>query len=227
VSLCNAVIASGQYSLTPNFYDIWKDGLSGAGKNGPESIFEMQATVGQNGTPNYGTPWGTSQNIRQGGASVAWNLGWGWNVPTQHLVNDWDDSDPRKGETILFSGMYDGGPSQGGYGATIPPYNKDSLGSNGYLDQPYWNKKVYSDPQMRAYTGQVNSSGGADWINHRILRYADVILMLAEASNEMGDGATAESMLELIRARARGNNSGVLPHIPYQSQSQMRTAIKK
>jgi hypothetical protein len=225
-SLCQDVIGSGQYSLTPNFVDIWKDGLNGAGKNGPESIFEMQATIGQNGTPYYGVQWGTCQNVRQGGASVAWNLGWGWNTPTQVLVNAWDNTDPRKAATILYSGQSDGGPAQGGYGATVPPYNKDSLGKAGFLDQPYWNKKVYSDPQMRSYTGEINSAGGADWINHRIIRYADVLLMMAEASNELGDGATAEAMLEQVRARARGGNNAVLPHIAYSSQSQMRTAIK-
>ena len=80
VALCQQVIASGQYSLTPDFKDIWKDGLNGAGKNGPESIFEMQATIGANGTNNYGVQWGTSQNIRQGGATNDWNLGWGWNT---------------------------------------------------------------------------------------------------------------------------------------------------
>jgi hypothetical protein len=228
VSLCNDVINSGQYTLVPHFYDIWKDGLNGAGKNSTESIFEMQATIGQNGTPYYGVPWGTSQNIRQGSASVAWNLGWGWNVPTDVLVKAWDNSDPRKSMTILYSGQSDGGPTEGGYGATIPLYNKDSIGKAGYLDQPYWNKKVYSDPQMRAYTGEINNSGGADWINHRILRYADVLLMMAEASNEMGDGATAASMLEQVRARARnsGTDPNALPYIAFTSQSQMRTAIK-
>jgi hypothetical protein len=226
VQLCQDVIASGQYSLTANFVDIWKDGLNGAGKNGPESIFEMQATVGQNGTPYYGVQWGTCQNVRQGGASVAWNLGWGWNTPTQVLVNAWDNTDPRKAATVLYSGQFDGGPATGGYGATVPPYNKDSLGKAGYLDQPYWNKKVYSDPQMRSYTGQINAAGGADWINHRIIRYADVLLMLAEASNELGDGATAAAMLEQVRARARGTNAGVLPPVEFVSQSQMRTAIK-
>ena len=50
IALCNDVINSGQYSLALNFVDIWKDGLNGAGKNGPESIFEMQALVGQNGS---------------------------------------------------------------------------------------------------------------------------------------------------------------------------------
>ena len=68
----------------------------------------------------------------------------------------------------------------------------------------------------------------ADWIDHRILRYADVILMAAEAANETGDGPTAETMLEKIRARARGgaNPATVLPHIAFASQAQMRTAIK-
>src|SRR5438552_6144198 len=94
VSLCNEVIASGQYSLATNFVDIWKDGLNGNGKNGPESIFEMQAFVGQNGSNDHGTFWGTSQNVRQGGATNDWNLGWGWNTPTDNLVTAWDNSDP-------------------------------------------------------------------------------------------------------------------------------------
>lgn len=221
IALCNDVITSGQYSLTSNFADVWKDGLAGAGKNGPESIFEMQCWITQGGASYYGTQWGTSQNVRQGGATTDWNLGWGWNTPTDKLVGDWDDTDPRKAVTILYSGQYDGGPATGGYGATLPPYGPGTA-----LDQKYWNKKVYSDPQMRSYTGEIGPSGGADWINHRILRYADVLLMLAEASNETGDGTTAAAMLEQVRARARGSSTTALPPIAYTSQSQMRTAIK-
>jgi hypothetical protein len=227
VALCNDVISSNQYSLKPNFVDIWKDGLNGAGKNGLESIFEEQSWITQGGATYYGTQWGTSQNVRQGGATGDWNLGWGWNTPTQNLVSNWDDSDPRKAATILYSGQFDGGAATGGYGATLPKYNKDSIGKSGFVDQPYWNKKVYSDPQMRLFTGEIGQCcGGADWINHRILRYADVLLMLAEASNETGDGATAEAMLEQVRARARGASTTALPHIAFASQSQMRTAIK-
>ncbi len=224
VGLTSQVIASGKYTLASNFSDVWKDGLNGAGKNGPESIWEMQALVGQNGTNNHGVAWGTSQNVRQGGAPNTWNLGWGWNVPTQTLVDAWDNSDPRKAQTILFSGQYDGGSAQGGYGATLPAYNPGSG-----LDRQYWNKKVYSDPQMRAFTGQILGSGGADWINHRILRYADVILMNAEASNETGDGTTAAKDVELIRNRASGNLGAtrtILPVIPYTNQAAMRTTIK-
>lgn len=226
VEHCNAVKNSGVYSLVPKFYDVWKDGLNGAGKNSSESILEFQAYLGSGGTDYYGCPWGTSQNVRQGGASVDWNLGWGWNVPSQKLVDDWDTKDPRRACTILFSGQSDGGPTTGGYGATLPPYT--ATGDAGTIQQPYWNKKVYSDPQMRQYTGQIGSSGGADWINHRVIRYADILLMLAEASNETGDMTTAEAALEMVRARARstGSDPTALPPITGVGQSAMRDAIK-
>jgi len=233
VGLCNEVIGSGQYSLEPDFSDIWRDGVSGAGKNGIESIWEMQASVGQNAVSNpavyNGTAWGTSQQIRQNGAPIEWNLGWGWNTPTQVLVDAWPNDDPRKGKTILYSGQSDGGPSMGGFGATIPAYtNPDGTGG---LAQKYWNKKVYTgnDPAMRQFTGYFNANGDAGWINHRILRYADVILMLAEAANESGDGSIAAANLELIRNRASGNLGPartIVPVIPFTDQAQMRAAIK-
>lgn len=224
LSLCNDIINSGQYnngntsSIVTNFVDVWKDGLGGAGKNGPESVLEMQAYVGPGKSPDLGSFFGVSQNVRQGGASSSWNLGWGWNTPTDKLVTDWDNSDPRKAMTILYSGQFDGGPATGGYGATLPPYNPGTA-----LDQKYWNKKVYSDPAMRTFIGDASYPA---WIDHRVIRYSDVILMKAEAANELGDGATAATMLEQVRARARNGNNSVLPPIAFVSQAQMRTAIK-
>lgn len=145
IGLCNQVIASGKYSLMPEFSDIWRDGLNGAGKNGTESIFEMNADIGENAVNNgaayNGSNWGTSQQIRRNGASEEWNLGWGWNQPTESLVNSWPDDDLRKAKTILYSGQFDGGPALGGHGATIPAFS-DSSGSSG-LALRYWNKTVY------------------------------------------------------------------------------------
>jgi len=230
ISLCNEVINSGQYTLSPKFTDIWMDGLNGAGKNGPESIWETQnycgAGAASNSAVDYGNWWATSQSVRQGGATIDWNLGWGWNTPTQNLVDAWDNNDPRKSMTILYSGQYDGGPATGGYGATLPIYNADEAGG---IARKYWNKKVYSDPNMRQFTGFINNNGSARWIDHRILRYADVILMLAEAQNETGDGANAAINLEKIRDRASGNLGPartIVPPIPFVDQTQMRTAIK-
>ncbi len=231
VKYCNAVINSGLYTLTPDFKDIWADGLGGAGKNGPESIWEMnawaEAGASSNSNVDFGSDWGTCQQVRQGGAPIAWNLGWGWNTPTQHLVDAWDNNDPRKAKTILYSGQSDGGTATGGYGGTLPIY--DAGEGNGGIARKFWNKKVYSDPAMRQFTGMINNSGAARWIDHRILRYADVLLMLAEASNELGDGATAEAMLELVRDRASGNlgaGRSIVPKVVFTGQAQMRTAIK-
>lgn len=233
IALTNEVISSGKYSLVPHFPDIFKDGLGGEGKNGPESIWEMQAWTGQGAASNdanyHGSFWGTTQQIRQNGASTEWNLGWGWNTPTAKLESEWPDDDPRKRQTILYSGESDGGPAEGGHGATIPAYtNPDGQGG---LAQPFWSKKLYTGnaPAMRQFTGYINNNGGAYWINHRILRYADVILMLAEAANETGDGATAEANLELIRNRASGmlgDGRTIVPKITFANQEQMRQAIK-
>ena len=237
IALCNQVKASNQYSLLPNFSDNWrewKNSVPGAGKNSSESIFEMQADVkggaqGGSGALDNGSDYGTSQQIRRNGAAIEWNLGWGWNVPTQSLADAFDPADPRKQQTILFSGQSDGGTALGGHGATIPAYTNPD-GSGG-LAQRYWNKKLYTgnDPAMRLFTGYINGSGSARWINHRIFRYAEVLLMLAEAANESGDGATAAANLELIRNRASGNLGAtrtIVPPIPFVNQAQMRTAIK-
>jgi len=221
LSYCNQVIALGQYDLLPKYTDVWREGPSGAGKNSKESILEMQAYLGAGGTPDLGSFYGVSQNVRQGGAPPQWNLGWGWNTPTDNLVNAWPSTDPRKSYTILYSGRYDGGTDSAGFGATLPPYNPGTS-----LDQKYWNKKVYSDPAVRQITGTTTSGYSGAWINHRVIRYSNIILMKAEAANELGDGATAAAMLELIRARARGGNNTVLPPIPFVSQAQMRQAIK-
>lgn len=230
VPLCNQIISSGEnsdggsYSLVPFFHDVFKDGVDGVGKNSTESIFEIQASIGKGGTNSYDSPWGTSQNPRVEGSfpDRTWNLGWGWNIPTVHLISAWDSTDPRRNQTILFSGRFDGGAAEGGYGDTLPAYVPDYG-----LDEPYWNKKVYSDPAMRIYTG-LTTAGSAGWTSHRVLRLADVYLMLAEASNELGDGNTAATYLEKVRARARnsGADPNALPLIAYQSQSQMRQAIK-
>jgi starch-binding outer membrane protein, SusD/RagB family len=230
VSLCTEVIASNQYSL-PEFSKIWEDGIGGIGKNGPESIWEMQAYCGANaatsGSVNFWANWGGCQGVRQSGTSIEWNLGWGWNVPTDKLEAAWPNTDPRKRKTILYSGQYDGGAAQGGFGATLPAYTNHN--GTGGLANKYWNKKVYTDPAMRNFTGYIDANGGGWWLSHRILRYADVFLMLAEAANEMGDGATAAANLEKVRNRASGFLGAartIVPYIPFTTKDVMRKAIK-
>ncbi|RYF64884.1 MAG: RagB/SusD family nutrient uptake outer membrane protein, partial [Cytophagaceae bacterium] len=212
LGLLESVISSGQYSLLNNYSNVFKT----VGENSSESIFEIQAYKGPGGVPDYYTFYATSQGVRGSDAS-GWNMGWGWNTPSVNLVNAYEANDPRLKRTILFSGQSDD-PSYGGYGRTLPAFPA-------VLPRAYWNKKVYADPAEQARDNDPNGNGA---YNQRILRYADVLLMAAEASNESGaaGGPRAAQLLEMVRARAREGQAGVLPAVVYTTQAAMRTAIK-
>ncbi len=209
LSLTQAVISSGKYSLVPTYHSQFKD----AGENGPESILEWQNYMGPNRTDDYGSWYATCQGVRAPNAS-GWNLGWGWNTPTDVFVNHFAAGDPRKGSSVLFSGQSDD-PSTGGYGGTLPNYILDPV--PGPLPRKYWNKKVYADPAMRQSTGWLD---GAYWINQRVYRYADVLLMAAECMNETGAGAQAITLVNQVRSRVG------LAGITFTTQAALRTAIK-
>ncbi|MFY7653136.1 MAG: RagB/SusD family nutrient uptake outer membrane protein [Chitinophagaceae bacterium] len=201
LSLAQQVIDSKQYSLTADYSKIFTD----AGENNSESIWEIQASLGANGTDAYTSWYAIAQGVRGAGE---WDLGWGWNAPTQELVDAFDNADPRKASTILYSGQPDGN------GKVLPEFPT--------IPRKFWNRKVYPSAAMQTFTG--NRQGG--WINQRIIRYADVLLMAAEAANESGNGALAETLLEQVRARARNGNASILPKVTFANQAQMRTAIQ-
>jgi hypothetical protein len=204
---CQSVINTAEYALTPNFATIFTE----AGENNKESIFEIQANVGANGADNFYSWYAIAQGVRGAGD---WDLGWGWNTPTQTLVNAFEANDPRRGASILFSGQPDGS-----FGKVLPDFPA--------IPRLFWNKKVYPEPTKQSFTGE--RQGG--WINQRVIRLSDVYLMAAEAANEVGGAANAtlaENWLEAVRARARtGAAAGVLPKVTFATQAQMRSAIQQ
>lgn len=211
LALGQQVIGSGQYALYSSYHGIFKD----AGENCSESILEWQNYMGPNRTDDRGSWYATCQGVRAPNSS-GWNLGWGWNTPTDAFVNHFEAGDPRKGSSILFAGQSDD-IATGGYGGTLPNYILDPV-NPGPLARKYYNKKVYADPAVRASTGWLD---GAYWINQRVIRYADVLLMVAECLNETGAGAQAEPLVNQVRSRVG------LTGITYTNQAQMRAAIKK
>src|SRR5688572_31085046 len=98
------------------------------------------------------------------------DLGWGWNTPNRNLYNAYEAGDPRRDATLLYSGKVN------------TPYNELIPDSSANTPRPFWNKKTYSNPAVRS---AVNSRAGR-WMNQRVIRYADVLLMAAEAANELG-----------------------------------------
>jgi hypothetical protein len=174
------VINSGVYALEPSYKTLF----SIDGNNSVESIFEIQQLVTESGQI-FGNSYYQSQGVRGTGQ---WDLGWGFNVPTQNLVDAYEPNDPRKNETVLVSGEDDGG-----YGSGVLPGSPP-------LDQIYWNKKAYTEAAVRTrFSLRFNL-----WENIKIIRYADVLLMASEAAFQTGNTALATNYLNQVRARARG-----------------------
>ncbi|MDD2822067.1 MAG: RagB/SusD family nutrient uptake outer membrane protein, partial [Flavobacterium sp.] len=130
------------------------------------------------------------------GARGAGGWGWGFNTPSVSLVNAYEEGDVRKEATIIFAGttLYDG---------RVVPLT---------VENPRYNYKAYSS----AFT-----DGWETDTNIKYLRYAEVLLMKAEALNELGLTTEAIPLLNQIRTRAGlANTTAVL-------QGDVRTAIWK
>ena len=176
---------------------------------------QCTATESQPSSNDIGSQFASVQGVRGAGE---WNLGWGQHTATQELADAFEEGDPRKDETLLYfirNGKDD--PE------SIPankPYGEKPV-SNADVIAKYFNKKVYTDPAMR-----LKFTKGGYWVNIRLIRYADVVLMASEAACELGDLSSARNYLEMVRARARGNNIGILPEVTTNNQNELREAIR-
>ena len=202
-----AVMNSGQYDLSVDYAKIFSE----EGENSKESIFEVQATATTSIPTANGIQYASIQGVRGTGI---WNNGWGWNVPSDILEAAYEPGDPRKARTILYASTATQ-TNTSMYGETMPLYPSQ-------VPNPKYNHKVLGNPQLR---NTINRGGW--WMNVRILRYADVVLMYAEAQNELGQSATALTALNSVRARARrGAAAGVLPDVTTTDQAGLRDAIR-
>ena len=210
--LSKEVIDSGVYNLSTPFQDIFRE----KGENSSESIFEIQctATDSQPESIEIGSQYAQIQGIRGAGE---WNMGWGWHTPTEELASAFEKEDPRKDETLLYFAK---SAAEASTMKPNAPYNEIPIAQSDVVNK-YYNKKVYTDPALRSkYTK------GGFWVNIRIIRYSDVILMAAEAANELGNTSEAIDLLEQVRARARGNNADLLPKIEITDQDVLRKHIQ-
>jgi starch-binding outer membrane protein, SusD/RagB family len=185
------VINSGQYDLEENFADA----NSEQGRHGPESLFEIGALPFEN-IQSGGDQYANVQGVR--GSP---NRGWGFNRPTIDLQDSFEEGDPRLDATVIYLGEVLDGVTILGDGAT-PDERKNGSGTT--VEIECYNQKVWT-PGIDVPT-QFNH-------NRRILRYADVLLIAAEALNINGKPNDALVYLNHVRERARGGNGSILPDI--------------
>lgn len=203
VGYTNTIIQSNTYSLFPNYEQMYRV----ANNNCSESIFEIQCAV-TSSNPDAETSQYSQVQMPRG---VAWG-GWGFNVPTQDLVNEFENGDARLKATMIFQG--------------IPTVEGDIVPSP--ATNPMYNYKAYVPSSL--FSTSLRNPGCQQDV--RVIRYASVLLWNAEANNELGNTAAALASLEQVRARARaysisnGAPVGTLPKITTTDQTALRTAIQ-
>ncbi|QIP12333.1 RagB/SusD family nutrient uptake outer membrane protein [Spirosoma aureum] len=206
-ALTQDVINSGQYALVPDYTTIWRY----VGNNNAESIFETQSGTFNNGDIAVGG-YCTWQGPRVGGKGGWTDLGFGFDTPSQDLVNAYEAGDKRKASTIIAV------DNSGKHVGTVL-YDGFRIPSSDSVQNLFYNYKAYAseNKNVEPYLGNRDKKQK----NVRLLRYADVLLMNAEAANELGQTAAAVTYLNMIRTRAG------LPATKAASQADVRTAIWK
>jgi starch-binding outer membrane protein, SusD/RagB family len=192
--LTDQIIASGHYDLLGDFRDVF----SIDGENSEESLFELQSstlgkTLGDQTFIEYAYVQGPRANYPS-------NMqGWGFCVPNQDLIDFYAARGEviRPATTLLYRG-------------TKTPEG-DSIKSK--CVNPVYNGKVYTPSVYNNW----NYNGYGFDHNVRILRYADILLMYAEARVQGAgiptvSGMTADNAVNLVRERAGlPDLSGITP----------------
>ena len=191
---------AGEYGLCDNY----ADNFTLEGENGRESVFEIQYMEEPTSDFGQGNGFtrGTFATILTRSRSTAFgSAGWGFNKPTQNLYNEFENGDPRREVSIL-------NPTDA---QIITPTEEIYLGCR-YVSRKY----TLMDANSK-YLPLSHSTRSP--INNKVIRYADVLLMYAEACCETDNLPAAKSALNEVRGRARGNNASILPDFPYGSYS--------
>lgn len=191
----NSVISSGQYELLDDYSQLFSFGV----KNSEESVFEIQFT---NAVP---ADWGGQEFIDgnmitqlvgiRGLCSnhPEYDAGWGFMLPTESLNSHFLADDQYRRNAIITT------PAElAANGCNVDLAEQNMADFEGYFQIKYANYSNYSAPNG----GDINLQKDP---NQPVIRYADVLLMYAEAL-ERGGGSSGEAMqyIDMVRERAVG-----------------------
>jgi starch-binding outer membrane protein, SusD/RagB family len=215
VDLTTDVINSGKYSLQPDFAENFLYGYD----NGPESIFAIQYSI------NDGTAIGRLSMSTSLNYSLAPQYGCCWfHMPSQNMINAFATNADGLPKFDTFNDVVLGDADLVPNGVTVDPRIDHTIG---IVNHPFkYNPKIlYSHSWERISAlyggfGNMKEQQGADCPcfkkvgpfygsskNIDIIRYADVLLMKAEALIELNRQDEALPLINQIRTRAK-NSTG-------------------
>ncbi|HVI47067.1 MAG TPA: RagB/SusD family nutrient uptake outer membrane protein [Chitinophaga sp.] len=188
-------VIAGPFTLVKNFGDIFLQ----AGENGSESVFEIQYS---NLSPYYN--WGAATRgqgnyavqqcgIRGLNGGSPYASGWSTNLPTQNLAQAYTNGDQRKDVTVLDIEAYKAANPQFNITYQVAPYKNTGLYNQKYLPRK----------------GETSGQPELNYLNnYRTIRFAEVLLMAAEAYNRSSapNDNKAQEYLNRVRRRAFNDN---------------------
>jgi hypothetical protein len=195
-------VTTGPYSLAPNFLDNF-DGDVKTGSSviatghefNPESIFEVVFVDKGDDNFNWGYNGEGSSNPVSTVRPQEYGIVWGNVIPTDRILNEFEAGDPRYKMTFYEAGdqiqTFRG--TQAGVVMKPADMNVDSSTKGGLKI-----KRVY---RKYSFLDWIQSSFHPGGFNQRVIRYADVLLMLAECEAEVGTPAQAAIYINQVRAR--------------------------
>lgn len=206
------VVNSGQYQLLDDMRELYAYGSS----NTDESVFEIQQSNISPSNWNWQSSWIDGNVFAQlcGVRSLceahpSYNPGWGFMLPTQGLYDHFlaDDSIRRDAAILSLQEIEDDieATSPGACGSTyVDLADQNQSDFTGYWQEKYPIYKEYTNPNGGDAVLTIDA-------NVFVIRYADVLLMLAEALHR-GSGADGEAQMyiDMVRERAAGpgDNTG-------------------
>ena len=198
-----AVISSGQYALFNNFGDISKIECN----NGSESIFALQCSTASN---NAHINWSNLLNCTYSEGNL-YGTGDDFFYASQNLVNAYR-TDPKTGLPYL-DGSFNSENVTENYNGTLDPRLDFTVGRIGFP----WRGHTYTMAWCRAYDVYGEYSNKKGWpapeqaftawpwgcssLNFMFIRYADILLLKAEALIELAAGNNAATDQDLVEAR--------------------------
>ena len=182
------VISSGEYSLVDNYTDNY----TAENENNAESLFEVQYSADYGGGGAWSGDGSGTAEVSFRGQEYGFKA-WRNVIPSPALLEAFEEGDPRyalsfyspgdtynNGENIIYTPNV--APPPPGVNATVPD------------DLPSWRK-------YQNYYNRDNELFAQSGINHRVIRYADVLLMMAEVQNALGNQQRAVELLNQVRSR--------------------------
>ena len=211
--------------LEPNFQDLFHPTNKDASK---EPLFYLDFTGTSDGDQgrDYQVAFTGVRSDAQYKNAAGSSMGGGWSVqvPALAVFERWDENDYRR--TVTF----DATAIQGG---NVVPYTNFTDADGRAVNRPHVAKYT-----RMANTTASQNNGRASTSHYYMMRYAEVLLIGAEAANELGNTADAEAWANRVMARARAGGlswvnsvetvvppSSVPADLTGLSQSEFRTRI--